>query len=177
MFYGSLIATIYSANLGYISINLFNTVKKEIYPRGRKGRRWNRQVCWQNCGFDFERRKHTTTSQPLTLSLSFSCCSFFLGPPLSPFLSFPWNPFPIIKDTQMKWTLRKSGFQQGGRGIGGGGRGGWEAESWKWGIGSLRNPLFLLITFIPPTPPPVGVHSRERQSGCGSGTDQYHLRY
>lgn len=56
------------------------------------------------------------TPSPLSLFfLSFCQC---LPPP--PFLFFPWNPFHIIKDTQMKWTLRKSGFQQGG-GCGGGG--------------------------------------------------------
>lgn len=142
---------------------------------GGKWRRWNRQVCWQNCEFDLERRKHTTTSQLLTHLLSLSYCSFCLCPPPPPFLSFPWNPFPIIKDTQMKWTLRKSGFQQGGGGRGGGGRGGWEAESWKWGIGSSRNPPVPLL--LPFPPPPAGVHARERQSGSGSSTDQYHLRY
>lgn len=48
----------------------------------------------------------------------------------------------------MKWTLRKSGFQQWGGGMGGG-RGGWEAESWKWGIGSSRSTPSLLL---PPPP-------------------------
>ncbi len=67
-------------------------------------------------------------------------------PPPPPVLFFPWNPFHIIKDTQMKWTLRKSGFQQGG-GCGGGG--GWEAQSWKWGIGSSRSTP---PHYLPPSP-------------------------
>lgn len=73
------------------------------------------------------------------------------GSPPSPFLFFPWNPFPIIKDTQMKWTLKKSGFQQG-RGNGGGG---WEAESWKWCIGTSRSapPCYLASSFLLPLGP------------------------
>lgn len=96
--------------------------------------------------------KHTTTSQPLTCPLSLPYLSFCQCPPLPPFLSFPWNPFPIIKDTQMKSTLRKSGFQQWGGGMGGGGRGGWEAESWKWGIGSSRSTPSLLLPLFHPLP-------------------------
>lgn len=44
---------------------------------------------------------------PLSLSLSILFCLFIL---------FRWNPFHIIKDSQMKWPLRKSGFQQEERG-------------------------------------------------------------
>ncbi|RCU35031.1 hypothetical protein DVA76_18380, partial [Acinetobacter baumannii] len=57
-------------------------------------------------------QKMGAPSHPFTLSLFY--LSFCQCPPPPPFLFFPWNPFHIIKDTQMKWTLRKSGFQQGG---------------------------------------------------------------
>lgn len=105
------------------------------------------------------------------LYFSLVLLSFCQCPPLPPFLFFPWNPFHIIKDTQMKWTLRKSGFQQG-RGCGGGG---WEAESWEWGIGSSRStpPCYLPPSFSFST----GAHPEGRQSGSGPSTDQYHLRY
>lgn len=79
-------------------------------------------------------QKMEAQSHPST-SLSLFYLSFCQCPPPPPFLFFPWNPFHIIKDTQMKWTLRKSGFQQGGGCRGGG----WEAESWEWGIGSSRS--------------------------------------
>lgn len=91
------------------------------------------------------------------LYLALVLLSFCQCPPLPPFLFFPWNPFHIIKDTQMKWTLRKSGFQQG-RGCGGGG---WEAESWEWGIGSSRSspPCYLPPSFCFST----GAHPEGRQ--------------
>lgn len=148
----SLLSTICSANSGYIHINLLNMGEKGNPSWGKKWGRWNGQVCWEDCELNLGKRKHTTTSQPLTRSLSLPYLSFCQCPPPPPFLSFPWNPFPIIKDTQMKSTLRKSGFQQWGGGIGGGGRGGWEAESWKWGIGSSRSTPSLLLPLFHPLP-------------------------
>lgn len=96
-----------------------------------------------------EAPSHRPPATPLPLSLFY--LSFCQCPPPPPFLFSPWNPFHIIKDTQMKWTLRKSGFQQGGGCRGGGG---WEAES--WGIGSSRStpprylPPSLLLDGGPP---------------------------
>lgn len=108
------------------------TQRKKIYPNKQKRRsEWSGHGCWQYC----DSHPVCRHQPPLYVSLSFSSPSVraYHG---RCFSFFPWNPFHIIKDTQMKWTLRKSGFQQGG-GCGGGG--GWEAESWEWGIGCSRS--------------------------------------
>lgn len=45
-----------------------------------------------------------------------SCNSISIPTPsFLPFFSFPWNPFHVIKDTQIKWPHWRSGFQQESR--------------------------------------------------------------
>ncbi|KAK9960941.1 hypothetical protein ABG768_008771 [Culter alburnus] len=52
-------------------------------------------------------------TSPSTL-LSLMCFPLSISTPRPPqFLPFPWNPFHVIKDTQMKWPHWRSGFQQG----------------------------------------------------------------
>lgn len=86
-----------------------------------------------------------------SLPLSLPVAAAARSPP-PPFLFFfPWNPFHIIKDTQMKWTLRKSGFQRwraeeggGVRGVGrqaGGGGGGGAGEANSPPLPHLHPPL------------------------------------
>lgn len=111
----------------------FLCIYKEAPSKGKKRSGWNGHGCWQNCAADTENMTAQPPATPLPLALLF--LFFCQYPPPPPFLFFPWNPFHIIKDTQMKWTLRKSGFQQGGCG----GGGGWEAASWECGIGSSRS--------------------------------------
>lgn len=91
--------------------------------------------------------------------------------PPSSFLCFPWNPFHIIKDTQMKWTLRKSGFQQG-RGCGGGWMGGGELGMGYWFF--KEHPSLLPLSLLSP---PTGAHPEGKWSASGHNADQYHLRY
>lgn len=111
-------------------------------------------------------RSATRTESLLLLPESLPLSPLLASSPPPPFLFFfPWNPFHIIKDTQMKWTLRKSGFQRRGV-VGVGGR-----RSWWWWRG--REPQ-------PSSPPPSSQWGPTLEGGgvvqvCG--TDQYHLRY